>query len=202
MHHPLPVAFTFLSGALRRKTACDCSARHRRAVKTSLRSQAPSAVLTALCRALSLRLRFSENNARAGRTFVRPYHHPSCRTVPIAHAGAQEPTRLYRHASRTAHDGRERRHSRTPYAPGASRFLANARQSTGQRRAIGAGGITVPGQRQAEHRATPSNRRRGHHGSWPTPGRAPGNAEQSAPAARNVAIARRASATESGSAAS
>ena len=49
-------------------------------------------------------------------------------------------TRPYRHASRTAHDGRERRHSRTPYAPGASRFPANARQSTGQRRAIGAGG--------------------------------------------------------------
>jgi hypothetical protein len=78
--------FTFLR-RISQKTACDCSARHFRAVKTSLRSQAPSlarAVLTALCRALNLRLRFFWGKMRARvRTFVRPRPNRFSRTVPI-----------------------------------------------------------------------------------------------------------------------
>ena len=62
-------------------------------------------------------------------------------------------------------------HSRTPYAPGASRFLATSRRHHGSwPPAAGItvpghqpqAGITVPGQRRATATATPSNQRRQH----------------------------------------
>jgi hypothetical protein len=139
---------------------------------------------------------------------AEPYRHPVCRADDRGRRRRVGTlTHLYRHASRTAHDG----HTGDIAVPPTRR---------GQGRAVPSPGLPCrrPGQEAARRnpaRAVPDRHlyrprpaySRGTRtpyapGAPGEPGRTAGNAEQSAPAARSVAIARRASATESGSAAS
>jgi len=137
------------------------------------------------------------------------YHCPTCRTN-TRRAGRRVGTltHLYRHTSRTAHDG----HTSDIAVP-------PTRQGR-RRRAVPSPGLPCrrPGRRAARRNPDtpvparqPYRARRAYqrHSRTPyapgapgEPGRTAGNAEQSAPAARSVAIARRASDTESGSSAS
>ena len=117
--------------------------------------------------------------------------------------GAQEPTHLYQHDGRTAHDGRTGDIAVPPTRRGQGRAVPRpvCRTGGGERRAGTDQG--VPARRA--YRAPQAYRRHSRTSYAPgagEPGSGDGNAEQSAPAARNVAIARRASATESGSSAS
>ena len=112
-------------------------------------------------------------------------------------------TRLYRHDGHTVHHGatraiavpptRRRHHGSWP--PAAGRHHGSWPPAAGRHHG------SWPPAAGRHHGSWPPAAGR-HHGSWPTPGNGDGNAEQSAPAARSVAIARRASNTDSGSPAS
>jgi len=99
-------------------------------------------------------------------------------------------------------------HSRTPYAPGgATRSVPSPGlpcRRPGQEAARRNPDTPVPDRRLYLPRPTCSSGTRTPYapGAGGAPGSGEGNAEQSAPAARSVAIARRASDTESGSSAS
>jgi len=137
-----------------------------------------------------------------------PYH--ARFAVPATGAGrrAGTLTRPYRHAGRTAHDGRERRHSRTPYAPepGQGRTTPGLPYQPDEGAARRNPAQAVPDRRLYRPRPACSCDTRTPYAPGPgapgEPGRTAGNAEQSAPAVRSVATARRASDTDSGSAAS
>jgi len=137
------------------------------------------------------------------------YHCPTCRTN-TRRAGRRVGTltHLYRHASRTAHDGHTSDIAVPPTRQGRRRRAVPSPglpcRRPGRRAARRNPDTPIPDRRLYLPRPACSSGTRTPYapGAPGEPGRTAGNAEQSAPAARSVAIARRARATESGSSAS